>query len=379
MWPVTGAYLEAIQSPHEIVIRADVDKGGVRLYSDLPVVGGSVSVDSNRITRRECDLLVAPRLRDGVYGDRPSLPESPGAPLGHYGQEITLRHGLVYPNGVTEWVPIGVYRIDAVDGSLLDQSGVQITGRSREAWIADHRFPFPRTVSGPSAQQLIADLIHETDPAFVVVPSATQDRRIRRTTFDEDRWDAITQIARSIGAVVYADAAGRFVIRDAPTLDSPPVWKVASGGVLISADQSSSRDRVYNRVVCRGENPASGARPVSGQARDTDPTSPTRYGSPSEGAYGRVIKFMSIPTITTSLQARSAAAAELARSTGAASSVDIGAVPNIALEALDVIDLWTDPSDVNTIRRHVVDSFSFDLAAGGDFGMGTRDIRQVGA
>ncbi|WP_159622667.1 DUF5047 domain-containing protein [Ruania rhizosphaerae] len=583
MWPVTSPYLEAIQSPHEVVIRADVNKGGVRLYSDLPVEtqGSRVSVAAHRITRRECTLIIAPRLREGVYGDRPALPESWDAPLGHYGQEITLRHGLVYPNGVVEWVPCGMYRIDDVDGSLLDQSGVQIKGVSREAWIADDRFSNPRTVSSSSAQQLITDLIQETDPAFVVIPSATQDARVRRTTFDEDRWDAITQIAKGIGAVVYADAAGRFVIRDAPTLDSPPVWRIASeystqeqrtvttydwtgttgestsiettldvvtrtnhvtvprpregedlgpwgtfggpvavdepgpdggigllrlvgdgsgqryaqvsvpmagsntavhmslwarstadvtmdwarvsardgfstvastdlspipltagewaevagtvevasefdsaratvglvsstlpdaveldftmayastvagpffdgdtrdvieyytvdhAGVLVSADQSSSRERVYNRVVTRGENPSSGAPPVSAIATDTDSSSPTRYGAPSTGAYGHVTKFQAIPTITTVTQARRAAAAELARSTGAASSVDIGAVPNVALEALDVIDLWTDPTDANTIRRHVVDSITFDLAAGGRFQMSTRDIRQV--
>src|SRR5690554_3321256 len=116
MWPVSAALLEAILTPHRVTLRADVSKGGVRLYSDLPVLaeGSEVIMNASQraISRWQCELQVAPRLTTGEYTDEPALPRAHTDPLGHYGQEIALRRGVVYPNGVIEWVPLGVYRID---------------------------------------------------------------------------------------------------------------------------------------------------------------------------------------------------------------------------------------------------------------------------
>lgn len=379
MWPVSDALLGAVLTSHRTTLRADVSKAGVRLYSDLPVTGGRIIVDAGQrtISRRQCTVTIAPRLSTGTYSDMPALPRTHTDPLAHYGQEIAIKWGLIYPNGIIEWVPIGVYRINSADGSLLDDGPVTITGSSREADLADHRFPFPRAVKNASAVQAISDLIHDSMPDAQIVPTTTRDRRVPRTIFERDRLGAIRTLAAGIGAVVYCDAAGRFVIRDAPTLRTPPVWTVKARQNLVRASSSSSRDQVYNRVITTGENPSSDAEPVTGQARDDNPTSPTYYQAASRGGYGRVTKFQSIPTITTQRQADNAAAAELARSTGAASSVDLSSIPNPALEGLDVIDIWTDPADVNTIRRHVIDGYQMDLAPGGEFPMATRDLGQA--
>jgi hypothetical protein len=381
MWPVSGRFLAAATSSHGMVVQADVSKGGRRLFTGLPVVAGTVAVDARRDVRRTVDLTVAPRLRTGTYDDVPALPRSPGDVLGHYGQQVTVRWGLRYPSGQVEWCPVGVFRIDEVSGSLLDQSAVRIRAVSREAHVVDDRFAAPRTVSGPSALALIEALIRETLPQAVVVPRVVRDRRVPPTTFDEDRWAAVRTLAAGIGAVVYADPSGRFVIEPAPTLSSRPVWTVAGGpgGVLVSADTSSSREQVYNRVVVRGDNPASGLDPVSAEARDDRVDSPTRWGDPDAGAYGRVTRFMYLPTVTTTAQALDAARAQLARSTGAAASVDLSTVPNVALEGLDVLDIVTGTGREREVRRHVVDSARFGLTAGAPFTVQTRDLGQEAA
>lgn len=385
MQPVSAGFLAALASPQQITVRADVSKAGARLYSGLPVLGGQIEVDSSSITRRRLTLSLAPRLPSltSVYEDSPTLPRNPGDPLGHYGQEITVQWGLTYVDGVTEWVPAGVFRIDGAKGSLLSDGSVTVAGVSREAFVADARFTSPYTASAASAQTLIATLIHDVLPSAEVVASATMDRRVPRTTWDEDRWGAITDLADSIAAVVYADAWGRFVIKDAPTISTPPVWRVSgttSGtpGVLVSADASSSRAKVSNGIIVRGESPSSDSPPVQGSAYDLATGSPTRWGDPASGAFGKVPRFMSIPSVTTEAQATAIAHANLAKYIGSASTVDASTVPNAALEADDVIEIITDADDPGgSVRRHVVDSFTLPLFAGGEFRMSTRDVGVV--
>jgi hypothetical protein len=408
MLAVSPGFLAALAAPHQVTLRADVSKAGVRLYSGLPVIDGSVEVDSSSITRRRMSCQLGPRLPVGTYGDVPTLPASAGDPLGHYGQEITISWGLTYTNGLTEWLPVGVFRVEGASGSLLSDGPVQVSGVSREAYVADARFTAPYTASSGSAQSLIGTLIHEVLPTVEVVVTASMDRRVPRTTWDEDRWAAITDLATSIAAVVYADPYGRFVIADAPTLGSPSVWRVSGstadtvrhvslfsdiftdifpstrlvdpgiGGVLVSAVAASSRARVYNGVIVRGESPSSDAAPVQGSAYDLTAGSPTRWGDPSVGAFGMVPMFMAIPTVTTAEQAVAVARANLAKHVGAVSNLDVSAVPNAALEVGDVVEVIPDAGDpAGSVRRHVVDSFTLPLVAGGDFPMSTRDVGSI--
>lgn len=380
MLPVSAGYLAALAAPQQVTVRADVSKAGVRLFSGLPVLGGSVVVDAGSITRRRLTLDLAPRMSTGTYTDIPTLPRLPGDPLNLYGQEITVQHGLTYPDGSTEWVPLGVFRIDSPKGSLLDDGPVTVTGVSREAFVADARFTAPYTASSASAQSLIGTLIHEVLATVEVASSASMDRRVPRTTWDEDRWGAITDLADSIGAVVYADPYGRFVIADAPTVDTAPAWTVAAGegGVLVSADSSATRSRIYNAVIVRGGSPSADVAPVLGSAYDLDSTSATLWGDPADGAFGMVPYFMGLPTVTDTAQADAVAAANLAKQIGAASTLDLSTVPNAALEALDVVDVIPDADDrAGSVRRHVIDSFTMPLTAGGRFAVSSRDLRAV--
>lgn len=384
MLQVSPGFLAALAAPQRVTVRADVHKAGASLFSGLPVTGGSIEVDASAVTRRKLTLELAPMLRRNgdPYFEAPTMPRAPGDPLGHYGQEVSVEWGLTYPDDTTEWLPLGVFRVDEVQGSLLDDDTVTVHGSSREAFVADCRFTQPRTVSGPSAVAIITTLIHQAIGSDVeVVAQVSRDRRVPRTTFDEDRWGAITTLAQSLAAVVYADPFGRFVIADAPTADTPPVWTVAAGpgGVLVEARSGASREKVYNALVVRGESASGDTPPVQGTAFDEDPTSPTRWGSPADGAFGRVPRFMTLPTVTSREQARAIARANLYKYVGAASAMDLSTVPNPALEAGDVIDVVTDPTVPagGTVRRHVVDRFTVPLTPGGAFPVQTRDLREV--
>lgn len=385
MWVVSDAYRAALARPHRIVSRATVAKGGAPLYSgrSLPVIGGAITVTSRGSVRRSCDLTIAPRLPGRVFEDEPALPreELADTPLGTRGQEITVRTGLVYAGGRTEWIPTGVFRIDDVEGSLLDRTGVRVAGVSREAWPIDDRFRTPRTLSGPSAVAIIRDLIRESYSAAEVAITTRRDRRVPPTVVERDRWaDGIASLADSLGCVVYADPTGRFVIADAPTLTTDPVWRFQAGpgGILLDAGARRSRAPVYNAWVVEGATPGGAESPVRGEAVDLSPTSPTRFGDPSTGAWGRKPRFLSIPSLTNSGQCQTVAAAQLGKTTGAGTRLDLTSVPLFPLEGGDVIDVVTDHTRVSqSISRHIVDEISVPLVAGGGFVASTRDLGEV--
>ncbi|WP_454044410.1 DUF5047 domain-containing protein [Cellulosimicrobium sp. Marseille-Q8652] len=382
---VSDAYRDALTRPHRVVFRATVTRGGVPLYDGraLPVTGGSVTVSSRAATRRRCSLTIAPRLPGRVFEDEPTFPleRTTSAPIGTDGQELTLRQGLVYAGGRIEWCPIGVFRIDDVDGSLLSQSGVRVSGVSREAWVLDDRFPAPRTLQGPSAVAIIRDLILESFSAAEVAILTRRDRRVGPTVVERDRWaDGVVKLADSIACVVYADASGRFVIADAPTLDSAPAWRFQAGpgGVLLDVNGHRSRRPVSNRVVVTGTTPRGATAPVWGQAVDDQQGSLTRFGDPSTGAWGRKTRHFSIPSLTNGGQCIAVARAKLAQVTGAGTSLDLTSVPLFQLDGGDVVDVVTDHSRVvQTISRHIVDDISLEVAAGGRFTATTRDLGEV--
>jgi hypothetical protein len=132
----------------------------------------------------------------------------------------------------------------------------------------------------------------------------------------------------------------------------------------------------------QGATPDGAASPIVGIARDDDPTSPTWWGDPDAGAWGKAPVVLSQPNLTTLAQCRAVAAAELAKRAGAAAGLNLTAVPHAGLEALDVVDVVV-PTSVSgrtqTVRRHVIDSFTLPLTPGGDFPVTTRDLRAVAA
>ena len=379
MLPVSDGFLATLAGSHRTSVQARVRKGTGPQVS-VPILGGQVTLDATSPVRRRLALTVPPRIPTGHYTDVPALPRDPGDLLAAFGQEITVTWGLVYADGTTEWLPVGVFRVDGSAGTLRDDQPVTIQGVSREAWVIDDEFVAPRTLSSPSAQSLIGQLIHETLPSVEVVVSATRDARVPTFTTTTDRWGTITMLAESIGAVVYADASGRFVVADAPRTDGTPVWTVraGAGGVLVSASTSTSREGVYNAVVVRGESPSGDFAPLQGVVYDDDPTSPTRYGDPHDGAWGRRPRFETYPNVADLTQAHAIGRGLLAQSTGAAQMLDASSVPNPALEGGDLIHVIPDELDpAGTVRAHVVDGWTLDLVAGGAFPIRTRDVRQV--
>lgn len=377
MLPVSATFLEALASSQQVSTRADLLKAGAVVYSGLPVTGGQVSFTRSSIASRSVSCTIAPELPLADYAAERSLT---GGTLGVYGHELRIYWSLHLVGGGVESLPLGRFRIDSMAGSLSGDGEVSLSGVSREAFVADEKFVVPRTVSGPSVRSLIAALITEALAGAEVVMSATRDAAVPATTFEGGRWDAIKTLADSIAATVRCDAYGRFVVADAPTTDSSAAWaaKAGPGGVIVRASGALDRSRVRNCWIVQGSSPDGQSVPVQAVVYDETPGSPTRYGDPDAGHFGRVPEVRQVSTLNSLDQCRELALSLLAQTCGAASSIDLGMVPNPALEVGDVIDIMPDADNLmGSRRRHIVDSGSMDLTPGGAFTLATRDLMQV--
>lgn len=381
MFYVSDEYKKAVRGAHTVRTQVDLLRDGKVTHRNIPFIDGQVELSASKVTRRSLSLTLPPKFKDGPDSELFTAPYDSNHPLAHYGQAIRVRKGIEFPGGSVEWVPLGIFRIDAHrDASLLNSAAVQIEGVSYESYVQDARFLKPRSVSAHSTLGLIRDLIREALPGVEVRSATTYDRRVPRTTFERDRWQAIDTLAASIGCVVYCDGEGRFVITDASTADDQPVWtfKPGPGGTLVSAGSQSSRSGVYNAVVVTNDNAVTDVDPVFAVATDDNPSSPTQYGDPEDGCFGMVPMFMAIPTLTTQAQGMRAARANLAKHLGASETFSLTSVPFDPLEAGDLVTIQRDPQNrPDDIRVHILDNIQIPLVAGGEFRVTTRDIRAV--
>lgn len=327
---------------------------------DLPHTDGSVTVDRGSSVRRTCSVTVP---------DVSLLPMTPTDQLAVYGARLRIRRGIIYGDGTIEAVPLGLFRIDRISGDPA-LGPVTIDGSGLEAVIADDKFLTPYTTrGGTAAVTAITGLIQDSIPGAVIVNWAS-DATIGTRTWDaqEDRWAAVQECATAIGAEVYCDADGQFVIAELPDLLTAPVaWDVDAGetGVLISASRAFSRDGMYNVVVASGENAEDNAPPVTETASDTDPTSPTYVGGP----FGRVPRFYSSATLINSSLAQGAANKLLRDAIKPNVTVSLTSLPNPCLEPGDVLRVTYEDG-----RRELQQVQSYTIS----LGLGSITIETIG-
>lgn len=361
MYPVTARFLRRLAEDHAPVVRVVLTHtdGTAR---ELPVTGGSVTVDRGSAVRRTCTVELA---------DVDLIPRTPADELSVYGATLRIERGVDYGDGTTETVPLGVFRVTDVDGDP-DEGPVTIEGQGLEWVVAGDKFTEPYRASG-TAVGAVRALVQRSLPSASVISRVT-DGAIGPRTWDTeaDPWDGAQECAAALGAEVYADPDGVFIIAALPDLlTAAPVWSVAAGqdGVLVSANRGMSSDGVYNAVLARGENTETNSPPVSALAVDDDPTSPTYW----DGPFGHRPMFYTSSTLTTQTAALSAAKLKLAAARAPNATGDLSSLPNPALEPGDVIRVVYGDG---TRELHQVQSFSVPLDVGGDFQITTISAKE---
>lgn len=354
----TAAFDAAIVLPHDLAVTVDIlyNRLPVADGVDLDVTGGGVTLDRTAAQRGRCTqvALAEPLL----------IPTSTGGVLTPFGYEAQIKRGILYPDGTTELMGLGVYPIQTSKLDGVTQITV-IDGFDRSQQVVDARLEDDYSIAvGTNYATAIRALI-EAGVSGLTFSFATTAYTTPALVFpaQADRWQSAQGMAKSIGMELFFDGVGTCVLRPEPTFTAIPVWTLSEGeaGLLVSADLSMDRSTAYNRVIATGENTGLATVP-RGVWTDDDPSSPTYYF----GGFGRKPRFYASSFITSDAQAVSAATAIGVAQQGVARSLSFTAVPNPALEPGDAVLVKRDALGVNEV--HLIDSLTFGL--GSDAPMG---------
>jgi hypothetical protein len=347
---VPAAAQEALRTSHVVGYRvtAYTPLGVLR---DLPFSDGSVTYDSGSQVRRSASLTI---------GDPTLWPADPVGVLSPVGTELAVEYGIEVPGLPTVWVPLIRGPVQLAKRSRPHTTtAIPVDVADRSSWIAEDRFDVPvQTVTGATAVAEITRLITESRPGTTVRDLTGSTQIAAQLDIDRERWaDGIEALADSIGAEVYADREGGFVIAPTPTFTAAvPVWTINAGesGNLLKIDEEVSRERVYNAVVASGER-TDGTVPTYAKVVDDVAGSPTQYG----GTFGKRPFFFTSSLLTTTEQCTAAAAARLERVRGLHGKVTVEAVTNPLLDAGDLIAVI--PREGGPAQVHIVDKVDIPL------------------
>jgi hypothetical protein len=344
VYSVTPTFLAALRESHTAIAQVDAYLSGSLIASDMPISGGTVTVNSGTGVRRTLDVTITDRSLWTV--------------LDTIGVELYAYRGIRYPSGDTEMVPLGVFSLDQQSISVGPTGGISVTS-APDRWARVQRAAFEQPTNSVSTNQIryeISRLVTAAVSGISVTVNATSTATVGPLVWDQDRAGAAIDLATSIGAEVFFDVAGNLVIEDVPLLSQTPVWTVdaSPSGVLISGDRARDRSRTYNVVVAYPSS-VSGTSPYAPVVvADTDPTSRTYVGGP----FGRVPYRYTTPAMTTSAQALVAAKALLNKVKGVNAQLSVNAVVNPALDRGDVITVLT-PDDITEL--HLIDALTIPL------------------
>lgn len=337
-------------------------------YSTAPiqVTEANYSVDRTRATWGSAGVrLLLPWDADQALLDLlPRTPLSPTAPTS--GVTFRLSLGFHNPNdNIDELVYCGRYDIDTTQvnetaaGIVIDLDGVDLTGRMdvedlAAPWLVEWG---SRIIDAAKA------LVYPAMPWIGFVEDATTDT-CAYVALDEsaNRWAEITKMMRSIGFEAFMDMSGTSMrMRRIPTTEDVPAWTFDPDEWPdpIAIGQNQQRDRVYNGVFVKGENPNSTDPPVRSTRWIEDANDPTHFipGPPVQTNIGpRPFRFTS-QYIREQHGANLAADAELRRIRGLLQRVQVEIVTNPAINAGDVIYVARD--DIGVIGRYVVNSLAY--------------------
>lgn len=356
MWPVSARFEKALRLSHDVSTVVDVYRDGVLLAEKIPVSGGRIEIDEGSKVRRTISLTVA---------DPDLAPDDAEDLLAPFGTELHVRCGVRMTEGDVEEVPVGVFRISSVSRPGWF-AGLQISGGDRSLAVQEARFLRPEnTARNVLVVEEIARLIRGALPDVEVFDLTNSRAPTLSATWERERWDAIEDLADSIGAEVFFDSEGRAIIRTVPRLhaDSVAVWEIdvdEDFGSLLDVGTGLSSEGVYNAVVAEGE------------AQENSPTI-SRIAYQTEGPLRwregyQVPRFFASKFIRTREQASAVAEALLARSLLYAQEVTADALPHYALDAGDVVGI-TRPDGRRSL--HVVSALTLPLGPGG-MGVKTR-------
>lgn len=329
--------------------------------AELTFTSGDVSVEAQRSTRRTLNMTFTP--------DEDVVPNETTDLLFPAGNELKVYRGLIRSSdGVEELIPLGVFGFNTV--TVTEDSGYQIevSGFDRAETVRQNVFLVSWVVvKGTPLPDAISEILIDRAPNLPALNlKGTTDVTTPLVVYQPgtDPWEAVTSLATAAGLQIYFDPDG------VPTLDNIPIPSRSTTVITYDLDDPTgthpvvtltrelSTANTYNGVIASGEG-TDLVRPLRAEKWDDNPASPFYYLGP----YGKKPYFYSSPLLLTAQQCEDAAAAQLAKLSGATESATWQGVVDPRLEAYDVFWLKRDRVGVDT--AFMIDSLHIPLTAEG--------------
>lgn len=359
MWLPSEAARNALTQSHTSATRVDVLHSGSPVAS-LTAISGAVTAEAGRPVFRNltsCQIIDPTGSMSGADIDDLLSP---------YVCELAPYRGVQLSDGTLDLAPLGVFgltsRNDNGDGS------VTVSGQDRAL-----------KYQGPMSGSLA---ISSVTPVEVAIAKLlfTRNQSLEMNTWvtgfyvgpllyspDIDVWREAQSLARSVGGYLYHDRNG--VLTFAPSLptSSVPTARFAVGeGLLLSASRSEDSDTISNSLVIESTKVDAGST-IRVIVEDTDPTSPTY----SRGRYGRRIRTIANPHISSIRQALQVGATELANELGRSETVAATTVVNPYLDPMDAAVVHHPAAGLNE-RGLIISNLSIPLAVKDNMSIGFR-------
>ena len=351
MLPHSALYAQAYPFPHKRAVRVTVTDIDGNLRATLSsrdnheIIAGSVQADLTGRVTRSASL----RLSDDWYPRTASDPLSPEEAV------VMIEAGIQYGDGSVEIFPVFKGRV--WDVARQEDGAVDFRCEDLAQDVIDFRFEQPRVSQRPGILQEIRELILEALPQAVFGTDTVPDGVTPRLTWDEDRGQALDDLANALGGRWYALGDGSFVVRPFDYAPEPVVraYLDGAGGTLSAATITRTRSGVANSVIIVSER-ADGTDPVRVPVRDTASGSPTRFG----GLFGRVSQIIKVQTPLTTAQAQVYGRTQLRASTALTEQWSATIVPDYTLEPGDTVTLRYRGIQVDQI----IDQVSYPMLVG---------------
>lgn len=282
-----------------------------------------------------------------------------------------IRHGIEYRPGDVDLLGMGVYQCTGAAVDTTQNFGIKLTGKSFESYLIKPRgsFPKPRQFRKQSIQAFIEQMIWEVLPRAAITwgDGVNPGQSIPRLQSQDDRWKLIdgqtddASAARAIGARVFCNGDGGWVVELPHSLGEQPTWTSKRTETSFGATRELSSDGVYNVISVKGES-TDGDSPAIGPivVADVDPHSPT-YAllSPDAGGFGQSVRYYSSSMFTSTAQMVRTGQSLLAQALGLKQSISFNRRydPSILPGSVGAVD-------TDTEGLHVIcDALTYDLGA----------------
>lgn len=319
----SATYRQVLPSPHKRVFRIDVtDIDGTVRASDVRPFGGEVTASLTQRVTRQARFTLGPEFYPAASADVLS-PEF---------AVVHIQAGVQYGDGSTEMFPIFTGRVDTA--TINADGSVDFDCYDLAADVVAFPFEQPRTATTGMTIDEIHNIILEAVPQATFGTDTVSDTPTPQLTWDEDRGQALDELAQSAGGRWYTLGDGSFVVRDFSYVSGSVVATYTDGprGMVTSAQVSRSRAAALNEVIVVSER-TDGSDPVRVPARVNNPSNPLFFG----GRYGRVAQIIKVNTPLSTTQAQMLAKTQLSASAALRAQWDVQMVPDMTLEPGDTV------------------------------------------